>query len=95
MLVVFGVGIEPNRPPADADRLDLAHLYQVVEDLVNGAKGDRRHGGTDPVVDGLGRRMSSIPVQSIENREPLGRKLTALTPVALNEGTRRVHRASD
>ncbi len=85
------VRVEPRGAGAEVELLDLAHVGQVVEGLVDGAERHRRHLVDRRLVDPLGCRVPLVAVQDTEDALPLRRHLEAAFAEELGELGRCLH----
>ena len=71
-MVPVDVRVEAAGACPQVELLDLTHLGQIVEGLVDGLQGDGRHTDAGLGKDGLGARMTLGLGQHLEDALPLG-----------------------
>src|SRR5262249_49396534 len=91
VVLVLDVGVDPVAAGSEVEQDHLAHGRQVVDGLVHGLQGDRRHPDPGRLVERLDRRMPVVAVQQPEDLLPLGGHPQALPPEQLAELVDRLH----
>src|ERR1700704_2106082 len=88
---MFDVGIDPDAPGADVEQLDLTHLLEVMDRLVDGLARDGGHLGAGGLEQRFDRRVRAHAVEQAEDRLALRRDPQSLVPEPGGELVDRLH----